>query len=89
MGFEVTDGGKLKFWKYVEEAKFGPGLPVHTVFIMGKLLARDRNLLGLCVYIYIYIYALLIFLIIRYKFNFFFAMLNMRDVFIRSYIKHI
>ena len=89
MASEVTDGGKLKFWKYVEEAKFGPGLPVHTVFIMGKLLARDRNLLGLCVYIYIYIYALLIFLIIKYKFNFFFAMLNMRDVFIESYIKHI
>ena len=55
VGFEVTDGGKLKFWKYVEEAEFGPSLSVHTVFIMGKLLARDRNLLGLCVYIYIYI----------------------------------
>jgi len=59
----------------VEEAEFGQGLPVHIVFIMEKLLARDRNLLGLCVYIYIYIYiyALLIFLIIRYKFNFFFC----------------
>ena len=62
MGFEVTDGGEWKFWKYVEEAEFRPGLPVHTVFIMGKLLVRDRNLLGLCVcvcvciYIYIYIY---------------------------------
>ena len=55
MGFEITDGGEWKFWKYVEEAEFRPGLPVHTVFIMGKLLARDRNLLGLCVYIYIYI----------------------------------
>ena len=52
MGFELTDGGEWKFWKYVEEAEFGPGLLVHTVFIMGKLLARDRNLLGLCVYIY-------------------------------------
>ena len=49
MGFEITDGGE---WKYVEEAEFGPGLPVHTVFIMGKLLAGDRNLLGLFVYIY-------------------------------------
>ena len=57
VGFEITNGGEWKFWKYVEEAKFGPGLPVHTVFIMGKLLAGDRNLLGLCVYIY----ALLIF----------------------------
>ena len=36
----------------MEEAKFGPGLPVHIVFIMGKLLAGDRNLLGLCVYMY-------------------------------------
>ena len=62
MGFEVTDGGKLKFWKYVEEAKFGPGLPVHTVFIMGKLLARDRNLLGLCVCVYIYIYIYICFI---------------------------
>ena len=56
MGFEVTDGGEWKFWKYVEEAEFGPRLQVHTVFIMGKLLARDRNLLGLCVCVYIYIY---------------------------------
>ena len=67
MGFEVTDGGEWKFWKYMEEAKFGPGLPVHTAFILGKLLAGDRNLQGL----FIYIYALLIFLIIRYKFNIF------------------
>ncbi|XP_065635411.1 uncharacterized protein LOC111997893 isoform X5 [Quercus suber] len=44
VGFEVTDGGEWKFWKYVEEAEFGPGPPVHTVFIMGKLLAGDRNL---------------------------------------------
>ena len=56
MGFEVTDGGEWKFWKYVEEAEFGPGLPVHTVFIMGKLLAGDRNLQGLVLSIYIYIY---------------------------------
>ena len=55
MESEVADGGEWKFWKYVEEAEFGPRLPVHTVFIMGKLLARDQNLLGLCVYIYIYI----------------------------------
>ena len=52
MGFEVTDGGEWKFRKYVEEAEFGRGLPVHTVFIIGKLLAGDRNLLGLFVYIY-------------------------------------
>ena len=53
VGFEITNGGEWKFWKYMEEAEFGLGLPVHTVFIMGKLLAGDRNLLGLCVYIYI------------------------------------
>nr|POF12490.1 hypothetical protein CFP56_51296 [Quercus suber] len=41
VGFEVTDGGEWKFWKYVEEVEFGPGLPVHTVFIMRKLLAGD------------------------------------------------
>ena len=52
MGFEVTDGGEWKFWKYVKEAKFGPGLPVHTAFILGKLLAGDRNLQGLFIYIY-------------------------------------
>ena len=56
MGFEVTNGGEWKFWKYVEEAEFGLRLQVHTVFIMGKLLARDRNLLGLCVCVCIYIY---------------------------------
>nr|XP_023885794.1 uncharacterized protein LOC111997893 isoform X5 [Quercus suber] len=48
VGFEVTDGGEWKFWKYVEEAEFGPGPPVHTVFIMGKLLAGDRNLQERC-----------------------------------------
>ena len=67
MGFKITDGGEWKFWKYVEEAEFGLGLPVHTVFIMGKLLAGDRNLLGLCVYICFINF----FLIIIYKFNFF------------------
>ena len=56
MGFEVTDSGEWKFKKYVEEAEFGPRLPVHTVFIMGKLLAGDRNLQGLVLSIYIYIY---------------------------------
>lgn len=48
VGFEVTDGGEWKFWKHVEEAEFGPGLPVHTVFIMAKLVAGDRNLQERC-----------------------------------------
>ena len=59
MGFEITNGGEWKFWKYMEEAEFGPGLPIHTVFIMGKLLAGNRNLEGLFFFlIYIYIYML-------------------------------
>ena len=62
MGFEITNGGEWKFYKYVEEAEFGPGLPVHTIFIMGKLLARDQNLLGLCVCVYIYIYIYICFI---------------------------
>ena len=61
MESEVADGGEWKFWKYVEEAEFGPGLQVHTVFITGKLLARDRNLLGFCVCVCVCVYALLIF----------------------------
>jgi hypothetical protein len=51
VGFEVTDGGEWKFWKHVEEAELGPGLPVHTVFIMAKLVAGDRNLQGLLIYL--------------------------------------
>ena len=75
----------------MEEAKFGPGLPVHIIFIMGKLLAGDRNLLGLCVCVYIYIYICFI-NFFNYQIQvyfFFFAMLNMRDVFIGPDIKHI
>jgi hypothetical protein len=41
-----TGGGEWKFWKYVEEVEFGPGLPVHTVFITGQLVAGDQNLQG-------------------------------------------
>lgn len=39
--------GEWRFFKYVEEAEFGPGLPVNTVFIEGKLIAGDCNLPGL------------------------------------------
>lgn len=46
MGLAATDGGEWKVWKYVEEAEFGPGLPVHSVFISGQLVAGDRNLQG-------------------------------------------
>ncbi|KAL2904812.1 hypothetical protein RDABS01_003522, partial [Bienertia sinuspersici] len=27
--------GSGKFWKYVEEPEFGPGAPIHTIFITG------------------------------------------------------
>ncbi|XP_062145545.1 uncharacterized protein LOC133852913 isoform X1 [Alnus glutinosa] len=44
LGLVATGGGEWKFWKYVEEVEFGPGLPVHTVFITGQLVAGDQNL---------------------------------------------
>jgi hypothetical protein len=46
LGLVATGGGEWKFWKYVEEVEFGPGLPVHTVFITGQLVAGDQNLQG-------------------------------------------
>ncbi|KAG6757743.1 hypothetical protein POTOM_038067 [Populus tomentosa] len=50
VGFKANDGGEWRFLKHLEEAEFGPGLPVHTVYISGKLLNRNRNwnLPGLC-----------------------------------------
>lgn len=33
-----------KFWQYVEEVDFGPGLLVHNVIITGQLVAGDQNL---------------------------------------------
>ncbi|KAJ6892894.1 hypothetical protein NC651_025947 [Populus alba x Populus x berolinensis] len=44
VGFKANDGGEWRFLKHLEEAEFGPGLPVHTVYISGKLLNRNRNL---------------------------------------------
>ncbi|XP_031248170.1 uncharacterized protein LOC116105951 isoform X2 [Pistacia vera] len=44
MGFGVRDGGEWRLWKCVEEAEFGPGLPVHTVYIMGTLVDGNRHL---------------------------------------------
>ncbi|KAF8040267.1 hypothetical protein BT93_B2492 [Corymbia citriodora subsp. variegata] len=48
VGLEVSDVGEWRFFKYVEEAEFGPGLPVNTVFIEGKLIAGDCNLPESC-----------------------------------------
>lgn len=47
LGLEAVEGGEWKFHKYVKEAAFGPGLPVNTVFIVGKLVAEDKDLRGL------------------------------------------
>ncbi|KAJ4709907.1 Metallo-beta-lactamase superfamily protein [Melia azedarach] len=44
VGFGVRDGGEWRLWKCVEEPEFGPGLPVHTVYIMGKLLDGNQTL---------------------------------------------
>lgn len=43
MGFGAADEGEWKFWKYVEEAEFGPGPPVHTVFIVGSTAANQNS----------------------------------------------
>ncbi|XP_052312278.1 uncharacterized protein LOC7466886 isoform X3 [Populus trichocarpa] len=48
VGFKVNDGGEWRFLKLVEEAEFGPGLPVHRVYIVGKLLPGNQNLPELC-----------------------------------------
>ncbi|KAJ6771976.1 ENDORIBONUCLEASE LACTB2 [Salix koriyanagi] len=47
-GLRQNDGGEWRFLKHLEEAGFGPGLPVHTVYISGKLLNRNQNLPELC-----------------------------------------
>ncbi|KAI4313900.1 hypothetical protein L6164_026843 [Bauhinia variegata] len=48
MGFGAVHGGEWKFFKYVKEAAFGPGLPINTVFIIGKLGAEDKELPDPC-----------------------------------------
>ncbi|TYH25607.1 hypothetical protein ES288_A03G182700v1 [Gossypium darwinii] len=47
LGLKVNDVGEWSLFKYVEEAEFGPGFPVNTVFIMGKLLDGNQNCQGL------------------------------------------
>lgn len=41
-----------KFWKFVDEPDFGPGLPIQTVYIIGKLRPDDGILTGLVGYVY-------------------------------------
>ncbi|XP_048318533.1 uncharacterized protein LOC107429396 isoform X2 [Ziziphus jujuba] len=43
VGFGTADEGEWKFWKHVEEAEFGPGPPVHTVFIVGSRAANQNS----------------------------------------------
>ncbi|QHN79665.1 Beta-lactamase-like protein [Arachis hypogaea] len=45
IGFGEVEGGEWKFYKYIKEAAFGPGLPHNTVFIAGKLVTEDVALL--------------------------------------------
>ncbi|RVX12742.1 hypothetical protein CK203_011791 [Vitis vinifera] len=47
VGYGMHGGVQWRLWKYAEEAEFGPGDPVHTVFITGKLVSVDDNLQGL------------------------------------------
>ncbi|KAL5761284.1 hypothetical protein ACOSQ2_020122 [Xanthoceras sorbifolium] len=44
VGFGVRDVGEWRLCKCEEEAEFGPGFPVHTVYIMGTLLDGIHNL---------------------------------------------
>lgn len=48
VGYGMHGGVQWRLWKYAEEAEFGPGDPVHTVFITGKLVSVDDNLQGPC-----------------------------------------
>ena len=47
MGFGIPGEVQWKFWKCVEEPEFGPGLPILTVYITGKLEPEDGQLQGL------------------------------------------
>lgn len=45
-GLSTQSSECWEFWKYVEDAEFGPGPLVHIVFIVGKLKFGDVNLQG-------------------------------------------
>lgn len=48
VGFGETSGTQWKFWKFVEEPDFGPGIPIHTVYITGELGPDDGFLKEHC-----------------------------------------
>lgn len=43
VGIERLVEGRWKFWKFVEEPEFGPGSPIHTVFITGCYALVDNS----------------------------------------------
>lgn len=47
MGVTTAAIGDWKFLKYVEEPYFGPGAPIHTLFIVGTLDHKMENFQGL------------------------------------------
>ncbi|KAM1846879.1 hypothetical protein ACFX14_011232 [Malus domestica] len=48
VGSKAADGRDWRLSKYVEEAQFGPGPPINSVFIRGKLVASEQNLQESC-----------------------------------------
>ncbi|BBG94488.1 Metallo-hydrolase/oxidoreductase superfamily protein [Prunus dulcis] len=48
VGFKAADVGDWSLLKYVEEAHFGPGPPINSVFVRGKLVASHPNLPESC-----------------------------------------
>ncbi|KAK9277248.1 hypothetical protein L1049_006787 [Liquidambar formosana] len=48
VGFATLECGQWTLWKYVEEPEFGPGSPMQTVFILGKLVLEDEHLPEQC-----------------------------------------
>ncbi|XP_062028997.1 uncharacterized protein LOC133745004 [Rosa rugosa] len=46
--FKAADAGDWKLWKYVDEAQFGPGPPINSVFVREKLVNADQNLQETC-----------------------------------------
>lgn len=43
VGIERLVEGRWTFWKYVEEPEFGPGRPIHTVFITGNYALANKT----------------------------------------------
>ncbi|XP_050225621.1 uncharacterized protein LOC126675085 isoform X2 [Mercurialis annua] len=48
VGVNATEVKDWSFFKFVEEAEFGPGLPIHTIYFTGNLESNDGNLPEVC-----------------------------------------